>query len=62
MTTAKMPAKAQSNYEGFIGGLAIVVILAFVARWLKIQVYGVNLPLGIPGKALKKSTRNSESE
>jgi uncharacterized membrane protein YadS len=48
-----MPAKAQSNYAGFIGGLAIVVILAFVARWLKIQVYGVNLPLGIPGKALE---------
>lgn len=54
MTTAKAPAKAQSNnYAGFIGGLAIVVILAFVARWLKIQVYGASLPLGIPGKALE---------
>lgn len=53
MTTAKMPAKAQTNYAGFIGGLAIVVILAFVARWLKLQVYSANLPLGIPGKALE---------
>ncbi|MEJ5197339.1 MAG: putative sulfate exporter family transporter [Anaerolineae bacterium] len=55
MTTAKVPAKAQSsnNLVGFLIGLAVVVVLAFVARWLKIQVYGVNLPLGIPGKALE---------
>lgn len=55
MTTAKVPAKAQSsnNLVGLLVGLAVVVILAFVARWLKIQVYGANLPLGIPGKALE---------
>lgn len=55
MTTAKVPAKAQSsnNLVGFLVGLAVVVVLAFVARWLKIQVYGVNLPLGIPGKVLE---------
>jgi len=54
MTTAKVPAKTQSsNVAGFIIGLALVVVLAFVARWLKIQVYGVSLPLGIPGKALE---------
>jgi len=54
MTTAKVPAKTQSsNVAGFIIGLALVVVLAFVARWLKILVYGVSLPLGIPGKALE---------
>ena len=55
MTTAKVPAKAQSsnNLVGFLVGLAVVVVLAFIARWLKIQVYGTNLPLGIPGKALE---------
>ncbi len=54
MTTAKAPAKAQqTNYAGFLAGLAIVVILAFIARWLKIQIYGVSLPLGIPGRALE---------
>ncbi len=54
MTTAKAPAKAQSNnLAGFLIGLAIVVVLAFLARWLKIQVYGAKLPLGIPGRALE---------
>jgi len=57
MTTAKIPAKApakaQSNLAGFLIGLAIVVVLAFLARWLKIQVYGLKLPLGIPGRALE---------
>lgn len=55
MTTAKAPAKGQSNNQlvYFLAGLAIVVVLAFVARWLKIQVYGAKLPLGIPGRALE---------
>ncbi len=54
MTTAKAPAKGQSNnLVGFLIGLAIVVVLAFLARWLKLQVYGLELPLGIPGKALE---------
>lgn len=54
MTTAKAPAKGQSNnLVYFLIGLAIVVVLAFLARWLKIQVYGAKLPLGIPGKALE---------
>jgi len=54
MTTAKANAKSQSNnLTGFLIGLAIVVLLAFVARWLKIQVYGAKLPLGIPGRALE---------
>ncbi len=38
----------------FIVGFAVVIVLAFVARWLKMQVYGVeNIGLGIPGKALE---------
>lgn len=54
MTTAKAPAKGQSNnLVYFLIGLAIVVVLAFLARWLKLQVYGAKLPLGIPGKALE---------
>jgi uncharacterized membrane protein YadS len=44
---------AGTNWLGFIAGLAVVVLLAFVARWIKIQVYGMELPLGIPGKALE---------
>jgi uncharacterized membrane protein YadS len=46
-------AATGTNWVGFIAGLAIVVLLAFFARWLKVQVYGVSLPLGIPGKALE---------
>lgn len=55
MTTAKAPAKGQSGNQlvNFLIGLAIVVVLAFVARWLKLQVYGAQLPLGIPGRALE---------
>jgi len=44
---------ASPDYVGFILGLAVVIALAFLARWLKIQVYGMKLPLGIPGKALE---------
>ncbi|HPH96806.1 MAG TPA: putative sulfate exporter family transporter [Anaerolineaceae bacterium] len=35
-------------------GLALVVALAFLAHWIKLQVYNIKeLPLGIPGKALE---------
>jgi len=39
----------------FIVGLAIVVALSFLARWLKDQVYGIEslFGLGIPGKVLE---------
>ncbi|MGQ9768590.1 MAG: YeiH family protein, partial [Anaerolineae bacterium] len=55
MTTAKASAKGQASNQlvNFLIGLALVVVLAFLARWLKIQVYGAKLPLGIPGKALE---------
>lgn len=37
-----------------LAGLAIVIILALVAYWVKLQVYNIKeLPLGIPGKALE---------
>lgn len=38
---------------GTIIGIALVVILAFVARWAKYQVYGTELPFGIPGKVME---------
>lgn len=55
MTTAKASAKGQSSNQlvNFLLGLALVVVLAFLARWLKIQVYGAKLPLDIPGKVLE---------
>lgn len=43
-----------STIVNFIVGLALVVVLAFLARWLKLQVYGVaDIGLGIPGKTLE---------
>lgn len=56
MTTksAKSQQESSPNIVGFIVGLAIVVALAFLARWLKGQVYGINdIGLGIPGKVLE---------
>lgn len=55
MATSKVSTEKRSDpgLAGFFVGVAIVVILAFVARWLKIQVYGAELPLGIPGRALE---------
>src|SRR5512136_71856 len=51
--TSKKPAVA-TGPVGFIIGLAIVVVLAFLARFLKLQVYGIkDIGLGIPGKALE---------
>jgi len=53
--TTSAPAKTQknSNLVGFLIGLAIVVVLAFLARYLKGVVYGAKLPWGIPGKVLE---------
>jgi uncharacterized membrane protein YadS len=51
-TVNKAPEKS-NNTVGFLVGLALVVALAFVARWAKYQVYGMELPLGIPGKVLE---------
>ena len=54
-SSAQSSEKSSSNgLVGFIIGLAVVVVLAFLARYLKLQVYGVaNIGLGIPGKALE---------
>jgi uncharacterized membrane protein YadS len=56
MTTKVVAQKQEttSNLTGVLVGLAIVVFLAFVARWAKLQVYGISdLGLGIPGKVLE---------
>lgn len=56
MTTSPQAVKAEKSpfmSGGFLAGLAVVVILAFVSRFLKTQVYGVELPFGIPGKVLE---------
>lgn len=56
MTSSKSPVKAQanSNLTGFLAGLLLVVILAYVARLLKLQVYNIkDIGLGIPGKVLE---------
>lgn len=54
MTTSSVPAtEKSSNLTRFIAGLIIVVVLAFLARFLKGLVYGSQLPFGIPGKVLE---------
>lgn len=54
-TASAQPSKSTSGgLVGFLVGLAIVVVLAFLARYLKLQVYGIkDIGLGIPGKALE---------
>jgi len=41
------------RWLGALGGLALVVGLALLAHWIKLQVYGAKLPLEIPGKVLE---------
>ncbi len=54
MSTVKSSQKASNpGTAGLLAGLALVVVLAFIARWAKIQVYGSSLPFGIPGKVLE---------
>ena len=55
-TIVARPSKSavtNTRWTGYVAGLLIVVVLAFVARFLKSQIYGIQLPLGIPGKALE---------
>ncbi len=54
--TKRTEAAAVPAWVRFVAGLVVVVILAFVARWLNLQVYSMNWKLGalvIPGKALE---------
>jgi uncharacterized membrane protein YadS len=57
MTTsaAKQQKAAGSGVVNFLVGLAIVLVLAFLARWFKDQVYGVKdlFGWGVPGKVLE---------
>lgn len=53
-TTVNKQQNTGSTTVRFLVGLVLVVVLAFVARWLKLQVYDIkNIGLGIPGKALE---------
>ncbi len=54
-TTNVKKAENNDNTVRLIAGLVLVVVLAFVSRWLKGQVYGVSdlFGLGIPGKVLE---------
>jgi uncharacterized membrane protein YadS len=45
--------KSPGISANFVAGLVVVVILAFIARYLKDLVYGAPLPFGIPGKVLE---------
>jgi uncharacterized membrane protein YadS len=57
MTTSavKQQKAASPGTVNFLVGLAIVVVLAFLARWFKNQVYGIEdlFGWGIPGKVLE---------
>jgi uncharacterized membrane protein YadS len=52
-TVKKAPETPASSSVGTWIGVALVIVLAFVARWAKYQVYGADLPFGIPGKVLE---------
>jgi uncharacterized membrane protein YadS len=58
MTTTTVTRKTEqvstTGVVNFLIGLAVVVVLAFLARWLKLQVYNIkDIGLGIPGKVLE---------
>lgn len=57
MTTSavKQEKAASPGTVNFLVGLAIVVALSFLARWFKLQVYGVEdlFGWGVPGKVLE---------
>ena len=46
------PAKQEFPWR-LLGGILVVLILGIVAWWVTKKVYAVQLPLGIPGKALE---------
>jgi uncharacterized membrane protein YadS len=54
-TKAVKQTEKNNDMVGAVLGFLLVVVLAFVARWLKSQVYGVEslFGLGIPGKVLE---------
>ncbi|MEW5960001.1 MAG: putative sulfate exporter family transporter, partial [Chloroflexota bacterium] len=56
MTTSSVTGqsgKSSATTVNFILGIVVVVVLAFIGRYLKDLVYGTALPFGIPGKVLE---------
>ncbi|HEY4722098.1 MAG TPA: putative sulfate exporter family transporter, partial [Anaerolineae bacterium] len=54
MAAANTQEQADSpRAAGFAVGLVVVVALSILAWWVTKQVYALQLPLGIPGKALE---------
>ncbi|MDI6769254.1 MAG: putative sulfate exporter family transporter [Anaerolineales bacterium] len=51
-TDAKQPSP-RAAISGSVSGFVLIVVLAFLAHWIKLQVYNAQLPFGIPGKALE---------
>jgi uncharacterized integral membrane protein (TIGR00698 family) len=50
---AKQPVSAQPATVQVMLGLSLILVLAFVSWWITQQVYAIQLPFGIPGKALE---------
>ncbi|RPI21663.1 MAG: putative sulfate exporter family transporter, partial [Chloroflexota bacterium] len=50
---AQAATEKRTTLWGAVAGFALVAVLAFAAHWIKLKVYGVSLPLGIPGRALE---------
>ncbi len=53
MSAEIKPSSPRSALVGSIAGFTLVVGLAFLAHWVKQLVYNLQLPFGIPGKALE---------
>lgn len=53
-TKAVTKSEPKNDITGLLIGLVVVLALAFIARWLKIQVYDIkDIGMGIPGKVLE---------
>ena len=53
VSTSITSEKSSPRYVEFSLGLALVIVLSILAWWVTKQVYGMELPGGIPGKALE---------
>ncbi len=53
MITDAKQSSPRSAIFGSIAGFVLIVVLAFLSHWIKLGVYNLQLPFGIPGKALE---------